>query len=42
MAELFLGRPIFPGSSETDQLTRIVTILGAPSQSEWPDGYRLA
>jgi serine/threonine protein kinase len=31
MAELILGRPLFPGFSETDQLTRIVTILGTPS-----------
>ena len=38
MAELFLGRPIFPGTTESDQLTRIVTVLGAPTRSEWPEG----
>ena len=38
MAELFLGRPIFPGTSESDQLTRIVTVLGAPTRQEWPEG----
>lgn len=32
MAELYLGRPIFPGISESDQLTRIVTVLGTPSR----------
>lgn len=32
MGELFLGRPIFPGTSESDQLTRIVTVLGAPTR----------
>ena len=42
MAELILGRPLFPGFSETDQLTRIMTILGTPSQSEWPEGHRLS
>ena len=32
MGEMFLGRPIFPGTSESDQLTRIVTVLGAPNR----------
>jgi len=31
-AELFLGIPIFPGNSEYDQLSRIIEILGLPSQ----------
>ncbi|SCW03203.1 LAFE_0G05270g1_1 [Lachancea fermentati] len=30
IAELFLGIPIFPGSSELNQITRIVTTLGLP------------
>ena len=42
MGELFLGRPIFPGTSESDQLTRIVTVLGAPSRQEWPEGLETA
>lgn len=29
-AELFIGLPIFPGSSEYDQLRRIVEVLGPP------------
>ncbi len=36
MAELFLGRPLFPGTSELDQLHRIATALGTPSEGEWP------
>jgi len=42
MAELYLGRPIFPGRSTNDQFETVVSILGAPKQSDWPDGYRLA
>ena len=42
MGEMFLGRPVFPGTSEADQLTRIVTVLGAPSRQEWPDGLQTA
>ena len=42
MAELILGRPLFPGTSESDQLTRIVTVLGAPTRAEWPEGMQLA
>jgi len=29
-AELFLGLPVFPGSSEFNQITRIVEMLGNP------------
>jgi dual specificity protein kinase YAK1 len=29
-AELFLGLPLFPGSSEFNQISRIVEILGNP------------
>ncbi|KAI8379833.1 kinase-like domain-containing protein [Choanephora cucurbitarum] len=32
VAELFLGLPIFPGSSEYNQLFRIVEMLGVPSK----------
>jgi protein kinase len=42
MAEMFLNRPLFPGTTETDQITRIITVLGTPSQMEWPDGWKLA
>jgi protein kinase len=42
MGEMFVGRPIFPGTSESDQLTRIVTVLGAPNRQEWPEGLQIA
>lgn len=42
MAELYIGRPLFPGVSESDQLTRILTVLGTPSQQDWPEGHRTA
>lgn len=41
MAELFTGKPLFPGASEIDQLDRICQVLGTPSVQEWPEGYRL-
>ena len=42
IAEMYLGRPIFPGHTESEQLVAIVTVLGTPRQSQWPEGYRLA
>ena len=34
MAELLLGRPIFPGSSGVDQLVEIIKVLGTPTKEE--------
>ncbi|KRY75371.1 Serine/threonine-protein kinase MAK [Trichinella pseudospiralis] len=42
MAELFLLRPLFPGSSEIDEIFKICAIIGTPSREEWPEGYQLA
>jgi serine/threonine protein kinase len=42
IAELYLLRPLFPGSSEVDQMFKICAILGSPSQADWPEGYKLA
>ncbi|ALC38464.1 CG42366 [Drosophila busckii] len=42
MAELYTFRPLFPGSSEVDQLFKICSVLGTPNKNDWPDGYRLA
>ncbi|XP_061387276.1 uncharacterized protein LOC133322281 [Musca vetustissima] len=42
MAELYTFRPLFPGSSEVDQLFKICSVLGTPDKNDWPDGYRLA
>lgn len=42
MAEVYSLRPLFPGSSEIDQIFKICTILGTPERKDWEDGYRLA
>ena len=34
MAELFLGRPLFPGESGVDQLVEIIKVLGTPSSEQ--------
>ncbi len=38
MAELYTFRPLFPGSSEPDELFKICSVLGSPSQKTWPEG----
>jgi len=35
-AEMANGRPLFNGSSETDQLLKIFRLLGTPDAREWP------
>jgi|MDTB01.3.fsa_nt_gb protein kinase len=42
LAELFTLRPLFPGSSEADELYKICAILGTPNAETWSDGLRLA
>uniref|UniRef100_A0A183BW00 non-specific serine/threonine protein kinase n=1 Tax=Globodera pallida TaxID=36090 RepID=A0A183BW00_GLOPA len=42
MAELYMLRPLFPGTSELDQIFKIVNILGTPQKEEWPEGFKLA
>merc|ERR1719433_1526782 len=42
MAELYTLRPLFPGSSESDQLYKICSVLGTPTQVNWQEGHRLA
>jgi len=42
MAELYTLRPLFPGSSESDQLYKICSVLGTPTQTQWPEGFKLA
>ena len=34
MAELILGRPIFPGESGVDQLVEIIKVLGTPTRDQ--------
>uniref|UniRef100_A0A8C4R892 non-specific serine/threonine protein kinase n=1 Tax=Eptatretus burgeri TaxID=7764 RepID=A0A8C4R892_EPTBU len=41
MAELTTLRPLFPGSSEIDQIFKICQVLGTPTQSDWPEGHQL-
>mmetsp|Transcript_2992 Transcript_2992/g.6621 ORF Transcript_2992/g.6621 Transcript_2992/m.6621 type:complete len:436 (+) Transcript_2992:175-1482(+) len=42
LAELYTTRPLFPGSSETDQLHKICSVLGTPTAVVWPDGFARA
>lgn len=35
-AELLTGKPLFPGITDIDQLSRIVRVLGAPNENMWP------
>ncbi len=42
MAELYLLRPLFPGSNEHDQMAKVCSVLGTPTPQSWPEGYRLA
>mmetsp|Transcript_7463 Transcript_7463/g.8465 ORF Transcript_7463/g.8465 Transcript_7463/m.8465 type:complete len:399 (+) Transcript_7463:26-1222(+) len=42
LAELISGRPLFPGSSEGDQLMKVCSTLGTPSNIDWPEGHKLA
>lgn len=36
------ARPLFPGSSESDQLYKICSVLGTPTTVSWPEGFKLA
>lgn len=42
MAELYSLKPLFPGSSEVDEIFRIVRVLGTPAKEDWPEGLKLA
>ncbi|TDH70971.1 hypothetical protein CCR75_004236 [Bremia lactucae] len=42
MAEMFMLRPLFPGSTEGDQLYKISSVLGNPTHSAWSEGLQLA
>ena len=39
MAELLTRKPLFPGQSELDQITKIFDIMGSPNDDIWP-GYK--
>ncbi|KAK4988018.1 negative regulator of the PHO system [Elasticomyces elasticus] len=36
MAEMYSGRPLFPGTTNEDQLVRIFRLMGTPSERTWP------
>lgn len=36
MAEMFTGRPLFPGTTNEDQLLKIFRLMGTPSERSWP------
>ncbi|EFJ49339.1 hypothetical protein VOLCADRAFT_59590, partial [Volvox carteri f. nagariensis] len=42
MAELYMLRPLFPGTSEADEIYKICSIMGTPTQQTWPEGLKLA
>jgi serine/threonine protein kinase len=42
LAELYIMRPLFPGTSELDQLIKICSVLGTPTKEDWADGYKLS
>lgn len=42
LAELFTLRPLFPGSSEADEIYKICAVLGSPTIRSWPEGIKLA
>jgi protein kinase len=42
MAELFTLHPLFPGSSEADEIYKICSVIGSPTQAEWAEGIELA
>ena len=36
LAELVTRKPLFPGHNESDQLSRILAVLGTPNEEDWP------
>ena len=37
LAEMFTGHPLFPGTSNDDQLQRIFKLMGTPNEHTWPN-----
>ncbi|KAJ3680700.1 hypothetical protein LUZ60_016978 [Juncus effusus] len=42
MAELFTLRPLFPGTSELDEIYKICSVIGNPCEESWAQGLLLA
>ena len=41
MAELYLFRPLFPGTGELDELYKICVVLGSPAREDWPELFAM-
>ena len=41
MAELFIGKPLFAGQGEQDQVSKIFSIVGRPNEKVWPGCSKL-
>jgi protein kinase len=41
IAEMYLGKALFQGMSELDQISKIVSLMGSPTTA-WPDGLKQA
>ena len=41
LAEMFLGKAIFPGGTDIDMLGKIFEIRGTPNDENWPDANKL-
>lgn len=42
LAEMYTLRPLFPGTSEADELYKICSVMGTPTQQNWAEGLKLA
>lgn len=42
MAELLTLHPLFPGTSEADEIHKICNVIGSPDEQSWPQGLSLA
>ena len=42
LVELFTLRPLFPGTSQIDQLFKVCATIGTPKSDEWTEGHQLA
>lgn len=40
--ELITTKPLFPGNNEVDQLFKIMSVFGTPTEAVWADGVQLA
>ncbi|CUF66181.1 protein kinase, putative [Bodo saltans] len=41
-SELITTKPLFPGNNEVDQLFKIMSIFGSPTEATWAEGMNLA